>query len=197
MQYPLHIRFKLLAIASQISVRDAAGNELFYVHQKLLKLKENVLIYGDSTKSRQLFSVKADRVIDFSPEYTLYDADGQPVGSIKRHGMTSLWRARYDITLHGQLFARVREANPLVRVWDGLFGSIPFVGLFSGYVFQPKYVVESSAGEQLAVLEKKPALFEGIFELQAGNNLAEMDQRTQQYAAVLLMIVTLMERTRS
>lgn len=197
MRYPLHIRFKLLAIASQILVRDADGQVLFYVHQKLFKLKENIQIYRDSTKSELLFTVKADRIIDFSPIYTLYDNGEQAIGSIKRHGAASLWRARYDLNLHDQPFALVHESSPWIKVWDGLFGSIPFVGLLGGYVFHPKYIVESPAGQQLAVLEKKPALFEGVFEIQASASLTEMDQESQQHAAVLLMVVTLLERTRS
>lgn len=196
MNYPLHIRFKLAAIASQISVKDNAGSELFYVKQKLFKLKENVSVFRDSSQSQLLCTIKADRVIDFSPLFTLYDAREQPIGSIKRQGVASLWQARYELSLNGQPFALVREASPWTKVWDGLFGSIPFVGVFSGYVFQPKYIVEAPGGQRLALLEKKPALFEGVFELTA-DSLAALDETSQHYTAVLLMMVTLMERTRS
>ena len=40
MQYPLELSFKIIALAPQIYVKDARGQELLYVRQKLLKLKE-------------------------------------------------------------------------------------------------------------------------------------------------------------
>ena len=60
MNYPLNLSFKLLALASQIYVRDANGNLIGYVKQKLLKLKEDInvcLLYTspsprDRTRSR-------------------------------------------------------------------------------------------------------------------------------------------------
>lgn len=195
MRYPIQLRFKLLALASQISARDADGNELFYVHQKILKLKEDVSVYRDSTKTQQIFSIKADRVIDFSPLFTLYDPSNTSVATIKRQGMRSIWRTRYELTLYGQPFATVRESNPWTKVWDGLFGSIPFVGMFAGYVFHPKYILEDTRGQQLGLLEKKPAFFEGVFELN-GDLLATADEKIQNYAALLLMVVVLLERAR-
>ncbi|MBD3291713.1 MAG: hypothetical protein GF393_02220, partial [Armatimonadia bacterium] len=87
MDYPLTLRFKILAIAPQISVEDAKGNLLYYVRQKVLKLKEEVTVFGDRERTQPRFSINADRIIDFSARYRFTDLDGNELGSVKRQGM--------------------------------------------------------------------------------------------------------------
>jgi len=195
MNYPLTIRFKLAAISSQISVRDATDKELFYVKQKMFKLKENIQIFRDSSKQEQLFTIQADRVIDFSPKLTLTAANGAVLGSVKRNGRASIWKASYDIELGGQPVAHIKELNPWVKVLDALLSQLPFIGLFTGHILHPKYSVTSSQGTELAVLEKKPAFFEGVFALN-DVGLRTLDETNQYYLTVLLMVTTLMERNR-
>ena len=66
MNYPLQIRFKVVAFAPQIFVEDAQGNTICYVKQKLFKLKEDIQVFSDPTKSRQIASIKANKIIDWS-----------------------------------------------------------------------------------------------------------------------------------
>ena len=77
MNYPITLTFKLLALASQIYVRDANGNLLGYVKQKLLKLKEDINVFADENQTQLLFNIKADRVIDFSARYNFTDQSGR------------------------------------------------------------------------------------------------------------------------
>jgi hypothetical protein len=196
MQYPLDIRFKIAAISSQMSVHDASGNEVFYIKQKLFKLKEKIEIYRDNSKSQLLYTIQADRVIDFSAGYTLADVNGTPIGHIKRRGAKSLWRASYDLELQGQPFAFVREANPWTKVLDALVSEIPVVGLFSGYMFHPRYDITAATGDTLlASLHKRPAFLEGYYQL-TGDGLADTDEATQYNTALLSMVVVLLERMR-
>jgi uncharacterized protein YxjI len=97
MQYPLELTFKLWALAPQISVVDAQNNLIFYVKQKLFKLKEAITIFADGEQTRPLYYIKADRIIDFSARYDFTDSNGSYIGSVKRRGLKSIWRARYDI----------------------------------------------------------------------------------------------------
>lgn len=196
MQYPLEIKFKAIALSNQVSVRDASGNELMYVKQKAFKLKEKIEIFRDNTRSQLLFVVNADRVIDFSPLLIMHDMTGAAVGSVKRQGRKSIWRATYEVTLGAAPYATVREMNPWAKVLDGLFSEIPFVGLFAGYVFHPKYEVMHVNGTPLALIEKQPAFLEGKFALLDGGNLSTLDEANQQRLAALLMIVTLYQRAR-
>src|SRR5687768_437761 len=97
MDYPLSLSFKLLALAPQIYVRDAAGQLRMYVKQKLLKLKEQVTIFADEGQSIPLYHIKADRVIDFNARYNITAPDGRELGSVRRRGRRSLWRANYEV----------------------------------------------------------------------------------------------------
>lgn len=194
MKYPLTLRFKLLALASQISVKDDSGVELFYIKQKLFKFKEQIEIYRDSSKAELLFNLRADRVIDFSPLFRLTDPQDNEVGTIKRQGRASLWRATYDLTLNGQPFAQVSEANPWTKFFDGIFSEVPILGIFSGYVFHPRYNVTNPEGNVIGELTKRPGFLEHQYLFT--NSQTGMDETTQNNLAVLMMAVTLRERTR-
>src|SRR3989304_9689551 len=86
-----------MAWAPQRSVPDASGQQIFYVKQKLFKLKEAVNVFADSAQTRQLYTINADRILDFSAQYHFSDSNGAKLGSGKRHGMRSRWRARYNV----------------------------------------------------------------------------------------------------
>jgi len=193
-KYPLELSFRIIALASQIYVKDAQGNSVFYVKQKMFKLKENIEIYNDETKSQLLFTLKADRIIDFSPQHTLTDANNQECGIIKRNGGRSLWKADYTITVEGQQYT-IKEHDAWVKVLDTLLGMVPIIGAFSGYLFHPKYDIVDNNQKQLATLVKTPAFFEGRFQLEA-EALANMDAQKQTIFAALTMVVALMERSR-
>jgi hypothetical protein len=195
MKFPLELRFKVAAISSQIYVKDAAGIEQFYVKQKLFKLKENIEIFRDSNMSEPLGAIKADKVLDYSPTYTFYDRNDQVLGSIKRNGTRSLWSASYTLTMANIPPLNIREANPWVKVADGILGEIPILGLFMGYMLHPKYLVESGNKQLMAELEKKPAFLEGLFTLTPTRNF-NVDEKHHFVFSALIMMVALMERQR-
>jgi hypothetical protein len=56
--YPLSVSFKIVALAPQLSVRDANGNLIAYVRQKLFKLKEAVTVYSDEGQTQPVFAIK-------------------------------------------------------------------------------------------------------------------------------------------
>mgnify|MGYP005997522405 FL=1 len=97
MNYPLNLSFKVVALAPQIFVNDAAGSPVCYVKQKLFKFKEDIQVFSDNSKTRQIASIKANKVIDWSARYFFNDSEGNAIGSVGRQGMKSIWRARYDV----------------------------------------------------------------------------------------------------
>jgi uncharacterized protein YxjI len=194
MNYPMTLTFKLLALASQIYVRDAGGNLVGYVKQKLLKLKEDINVYADENQTRLLFNIKSDRVIDFSAQYNFTDSRGVFVGSIKRQGMRSLWRSHYQIfDANNQQVLEINEENAWVKVVDALIGEIPVVGMFTGYVFNPAYIVSKTDNSPVVRLQKQPALFESKFIVTPQNQL-DSNQESLILLGVLTMV--LLERAR-
>lgn len=194
MNYPIDLTFKLLALASQIYIRDANGQLIGYVKQKLLKLKEDINVFADEGQTQHLFNIRADRILDFSANYRFTSANGQPVGSIRRRGMRSIFRANYEISdTGGNHVMSINEENAWIKVANALIGELPVIGFFTGYFFNPAYIVSRVDGTQIARLAKQPAFFEGKFQLTPTGTLAAEDE-TLVMLSVLTM--TLLERSR-
>ena len=200
LQYPLQMNFKLIALAPRIRMRDAAGNEVFYVHQKTFKLKEDVRIYSDESKSREMYNIRADRILDFSAKYHIYASEsGGTVGAIKHRGFRSIWNATYEIyDPNEQQSHLLKEDNPWIKVLDGLSDMIPFVGIFTGYIFNPTYTiyrgVDKDTGQPVMSLIKKPAFFESSFEIQKLDESVSGEEELRILLGIIMAVQ--MERSR-
>jgi uncharacterized protein YxjI len=193
MQYPLELTFKLWAFAPQITVTDQQGNLVCYVKQKLFKLKEAITVFADVEQTRPLYYIKADRVIDFSACYNFTDSQGNSIGAVKRRGLRSIWRARYDV-FDGEVSTfDIQEKNPWVKVADALFAEIPVVGIFTGYVFNPTYLVSRSDGTVVMRLDKTPSFFSRRFTIKA---IDQVSDREEQQLLLSLLMMLLLERNR-
>ena len=194
MNYPLELSFKLLALASQIYIRDASGNLVGYVKQKMFKLKEDINVFTDETQTQHLFSIKADRVIDFSARYNFSDSQGNILGSIKRRGMRSIWKANYEIyDASDQQVLKINEESGWVKVVDALLGEIPILGMFTGYFFNPSYIIARMDDSPVARLKKQPAFFEGAFQLEP---LIQISDQEEPRLLLSVLMMTLLERMR-
>jgi len=193
MNYPLQLSFEILSLARKISVIDAAGNLTFFVKQKMFKLKESVTVFADVDQKLPLYELKADRVIDFSASYHFTDARGTHIGTVRRKGMKSLWRARYEIVNGSSPALTIQETNPWAKVGDALFGEIPIVGMFSGYLFHPEYLVAREDGTAVIRLKKEPAFFQGKFKIE---KLADLSKEEETRILLSLIMMVLLERQR-
>lgn len=194
MDFPIELRFKILAIASQIWVHDGAGRLLCYVKQKAFRLKEAVTVFADEGQTHALYTIAADRVLDISAQYHIADTAGRTIGTVKRRGMRSLWRAHYEVSRDGRDTFLIQEENPWIKLADGLIGEIPIVGMFTGYLLHPAYrIADSATGNPLFRVVKQPAFFEGRYRMEQVAALPEEDQRLA-LLAVLMML--LLERSR-
>ncbi len=193
MQFPLTLTFKKLALAPQISVTDANGQLLFYVKQKLFKLKEAVTVFEDREQTRPLYTIGADRIIDFSARYRFRDQNGSELGSVKRQGRKSLWKAHYDIYDGDQVVANIQEENAWVKVGDALFSEIPIIGMLGGYVFNPTYLVSRPDGTVVVKVKKQPSFFESSFTIEEA---VDIDEAAEIRTILSILMMTLLERAR-
>ncbi len=201
MQYPLQLTFKILAVAPQIRVTDATGAPMMYVHQKAFKLKEAVTVYRDDTKSTALYTIEADRVIDFNATYRIRDGAGREVGTLARKGRRSLWRARYDVLdAEGRSVFRIHEDEVWKKVLDSFFRQFGLLGGIFSYFVNPSYTVEADdpdtpeqEGDPAMRLQKEPAWFEGRFSIDI---LDDLDAKQQELVVVSLIMMVLRERSR-
>lgn len=196
LQFPVTLTFKLIALAPQIYVKDAAGRDILYVKQKLLKLKEKVRVFADSSQAQQVYEINADRWLDWSARYSITDPQGRTVGSVRRHGARSLWKATYEVAgAAGQDLFRIEEENPWVKVLDGFLGEIPILGAFTGYFLNPKYIVLRAGTNQPALrISKHRAFLESRFEIE--NLAGGMTEEETESVLLGILMMSLLERSR-
>lgn len=193
MKYPIELNFKLLTFGQRITATDADGNVIMFIKQKMLKLKEQVEVYNDADQTQLLFTMKADRVIDFSANYHFADAQGNDWGAVRRKGMRSLWSAHYEIMQDGEIDMTMSEESAFKKILEALLGEIPLIGILAIYLINPTYLVSRPDGTPLLRLTKKPAFFEGKFVLEKLNDMPE-DDEVRSLLAILM--AALLERKR-
>ncbi|HEX8371336.1 MAG TPA: hypothetical protein VF585_01030 [Chthoniobacterales bacterium] len=197
MEYPLHLSFKILALAPQILITDAAGRSVFYVKQKLFKFREAVQIYKDDSRSQHVYDINADRVIDWSARYTFSLPSGETVGAVKRSGMRSLFAAHYTVLdAKGMPLFELEQTKPWAGVLDSLLGEIPIVGIFSGYFLNPVYSVKRATSSEVVMhLIKKRSFLESGFTIT--RETVALEEGEESLVLLSAIMVTLLERERS
>ncbi|MGE4514452.1 MAG: hypothetical protein AB7E26_11645 [Chryseobacterium sp.] len=195
LNYPLDFKFKITTLASDFNITDKNGNYVAYVRQKMFKLKEDVIVFNDESKSKELFRIKANQWIDFNASYSLTEiATGRNFGRMARKGMRSIWKASYDILdANDQPKFKIQEDNAWVRFFDGMVGEIPLIGMFTGYFLNPSYTVTGIDGKAYFKLKKMPSFFGRRFQL---DRLIDIDDEEESLVILSLLMMTLLERAR-
>jgi hypothetical protein len=193
--YPLNFEFKIGTMANDFIAKDANGKTLAYVRQKMFKLKEAVSVYSDDSKSELLYKINANKWIDYNASYAFTRGDGdEMLGRVGRRGRKSLLKAHYEIfDVEGEQEFMINEENPWAKVWDALLGEVPVVSMFTGYMFNPKYLVKSIDGTPLLRLKKEPSFFGRKFSLE---KLGDIKDEESERVLLSLMMMSLLERRR-
>lgn len=192
--YPISFEFKIGTLANDFTAKDASGNTISYVKQKMFKLKEAINVFSDESQKESLYTIAADRVIDFNASYAFKNAQGIEFGKVGRKGRKSILKAHYEIfdkdNNHDYV---ISEENPWAKVGDAVLGEIPIISMFTGYLFNPKYVVKDSNDEVIARLSKEASFFGRRFKLDEVGTFKEGDDER---IMLSLMMMSLLERRR-
>ncbi|WCL49408.1 hypothetical protein [Leptospira sp. GIMC2001] len=77
---------------------ESKSRLLFFVKQKAFKLKEDITVYADESKTTELLKIQARSVIDFSSCYDVVDASSNSkVGALRRKGFRSILKDEWEI----------------------------------------------------------------------------------------------------
>lgn len=161
----------------------------------MFKLKEDVIVFNDESKSQELFQIKANQWIDFNASYSLTDlANGKNFGRLARKGMRSLWKSQYDVVdASDKVKYQINEDNGWIKVLDSVVGEIPIVGMFTGYFLNPSYTVKDFAGKEYFRLKKMPSLIGRKFQLE---RLIDIDDEDESLVILSFLMMVLLERAR-
>ena len=191
-QYPLQIRFKLVALSPKFSITDNSGKEIMYIEQKLFALRESIKIFNNQTEKNQIYNIKTSKVIDFGAQYYFYNGsnDTDSLGSIKQEGLKTITRATYNIfDKTNNLKFTITETDPWVRLVDFLFSQIPILGWFSGYVFHPSYDVINKETNQIVMkLTKISSFFERQFKIEVSDSNLNQEDELSCLLGLIMMI---------
>jgi len=123
-------------------VYDESGNLAFYSKQAAFKLREDFRVFADEGMQTELLRIKTPQVFDIRATYNVLDsATNQPVGSLKRKGLTSVVIDSW--TFHGP---EGKELGTLIEkswVFAMLSRFIQF--------FPQSYVIRAAGGQEVAV----------------------------------------------
>ena len=194
LNYPLDFKFKITTISSDFNITDKNGNYVAYVREKIFKLKDDVIVYNNESKSQELFRIKANQWIDFNASFSITDlVNGRNFGKLARRGMRSIWKAQYDIIdENDQTKYQINEDNAWIKVFDGMISEIPIVGMFTGYFLNPSYTVKDNAGKEYFRLKKMPSLIGRRFQLE---KLIDIEDEDESLVVLSFLMMVLLERS--
>ena len=194
MQFPLQLTFKVTTLSNDFVASDATGNTIAYVRQKMLRLLEEVQVFNNESRSELNYTIRANRWLDFNSTYTFTNRTGYEVGRIVRKGWASLWKAHYEIFDEKQQSDLIiREENPWAKIFDSMLGEIPLLGILSGYLFHPSYIVTRPNGTEVVRLTKQPSFWGRKFTV---DKLSNFESGEEERIVLGLMMMILLERQR-
>lgn len=167
--------FKLFG--GSFKVLDTEMNLLLYSEQKAFKLKEDVRIYSDESKSEELINIKTPQILDFSATYMVNDTKtGEHVGSFKRKGFKSLLSDEWlYLSPEGTEIGKLKETS--------LGGAL--LSRFINLVPQ-NYIITDSDGGEVAKIQQQFNPFVLKYTLSITNPKPRIDRRLILAAGIML-----------
>jgi len=120
------LKRQVFALTGKFRVFDPSGNLLLFSEQKMFKLREDIRVYSDESKTQEVLAIKARQIIDFSAAYDVIDSTtNQKVGALRRKGLASMLRDEWEIldvndNVLGKLFEDSMGLALLRRFLTGL-----------------------------------------------------------------------------
>jgi len=110
-QFPTYLlKRQAIALTGKFRFYDPAGRLVMFSEQKMFRLREDIRVYDGEDKAREVLSVKARQIMDFSAAYDVVDTElNQKVGVLRRKGLRSILRDEWEVLdandrVIGQLF---------------------------------------------------------------------------------------------
>lgn len=98
-QHPSYLlKRQAIALTGKFRFYDPMGNMVMFSEQKMFRLREDIRVYSDESKTQEVLSIKARQIIDFSAAYDVVDtAMNQKVGALRRKGLRSILRDEWEV----------------------------------------------------------------------------------------------------
>jgi hypothetical protein len=142
--YPEYIvRRRILTLfGSAIDILSSDGQLILFCRGKAFRIKQDMRVYSDASRSRELLNIRARQWLDFSAAYDVTDSSsGHIVGTLKRRGWHSLIQDKWDVNdPDANLIATIEEDSLILALLRRLLSSL----------IPQSYDIRNTAGELLA-----------------------------------------------
>jgi uncharacterized protein YxjI len=126
-QFPSYLlKRQAIALTGKFRFYDPAGRLVMFSEQKMFRLREDIRVYDGEDKAREVLSITARQIMDFSAAYDVVDTEmNQKVGVLRRKGLRSILRDEWEVLdtndrVIGQLF---EDSIPLALLRRLVLGS--------------------------------------------------------------------------
>ena len=193
----LEFRRKFFKIfGAEITITDPENNQLVgFIKMKAWKLREDIRIYSDRSRSQELLAIHARQIIDFSATYDVKDSTtGEPLFSFKSRGIKSTFvRDHWDVLdAAGQQIGALQETSSGLALARRYLGMLPFVGIVIDllFAFIPQtYSLMDIAGNTTSKIVHRKNPFIVKMQLSVLNPSDALNARTSVAATALLSVI--------
>jgi len=92
------LKRQVFALTGKFRLYNPQGQLVMFSQQKMFKLREDIRIYSDEMKTRELLYIQARQILDFSAAYDVIDSQsGMKVGVLRRKGFKSIVQDEWQI----------------------------------------------------------------------------------------------------
>ncbi len=174
---------KVLGEEFHIYPDDNQEDLIGYSKQKALKLKEDIRVFSDDSKSHEILKIKARGVLDiWSQSYDFTDSNtGENIGGIQRQGGKSLLQDSYSLyDSNNQKYGEIKEdsmMNALIRRF------VPF----AKFAFPQKFALSCPGHSPIYFTQKiNPIIQKLMVEIPPEN---QIDRRVILGAAMIVIAI--------
>ncbi|HEX9332643.1 MAG TPA: hypothetical protein VF896_12190 [Anaerolineales bacterium] len=98
-QFPNYmLKRQAIALTGKFRFYDPAGRLVMFSEQKMFRLRDDIRVYSDESKSQEVLKIKARQILDFSAAFDVIDMEmNQKVGVLRRRGLRSLLRDEWQV----------------------------------------------------------------------------------------------------
>ena len=92
------LKRQVFALTGKLRLYNPNDELVLYVEQKMFRLREDIRVFGDESKTQEFLLIQARNIIDFSAAYDVIEAaNGQKVGALRRKGLKSMFRDEWEV----------------------------------------------------------------------------------------------------
>mgnify|MGYP001765929830 FL=1 len=92
------LKRQVFALTGKFRLYNPQGMLVLFSQQKMFKLKEDIRVYADEAKTREILYIQARQILDFSAAYDVVDSQtGAKVGVLRRKGLRSMLQDEWEV----------------------------------------------------------------------------------------------------